>query len=85
MAEPFARTIKRDYAKENPMPTAERHGRPPASAASTICSTACGSAGRPIVSCIENVGRVAAFLASDAGRSLNGSVVYADGGFHAVA
>ncbi|PZU95146.1 MAG: enoyl-[acyl-carrier-protein] reductase FabI [Chelatococcus sp.] len=34
---------------------------------------------------IDDVGRVAAFLASEAGSSLNGSVVYADGGFHAIA
>jgi len=34
---------------------------------------------------IEDVGRVAAFLASEAGSSLTGSVVYADGGFHTVA
>lgn len=34
---------------------------------------------------IEDVGRVAAFLASEAGSSLNGSVVYADGGFHTIA
>ena len=34
---------------------------------------------------IEDVGRVAAFLASEAGSSLTGSVVYADGGFHTTA
>jgi len=34
---------------------------------------------------IEDVGRVAAFLASEAGSSLTGSVVYADGGFHTIA
>ena len=34
---------------------------------------------------IEEIGRVAAFLASGAGRPLNGSVVYADGGFHMMA
>ena len=34
---------------------------------------------------IDDVGRVAAFLASEAGSALNGSVVYADGGFHAIA
>ena len=34
---------------------------------------------------IEDVGRVAAFLASEAGSSLTGSVVYADNGFHTVA
>ena len=34
---------------------------------------------------IEDVGRVAAFLASGAGSSLTGSVVYADGGFHTIA
>ena len=34
---------------------------------------------------IEDVGRVAAFLASEAGISLTGSVVYADGGFHTIA
>mgnify|MGYP001364178564 CR=1 FL=1 len=34
---------------------------------------------------VEDVGRVAAFLASEAGSSLTGSVVYADGGFHTVA
>lgn len=32
-----------------------------------------------------DVGRVAAFLASEAGSSLTGSVVYADGGFHTIA
>ncbi|WKW52259.1 enoyl-ACP reductase FabI [Rhodomicrobium lacus] len=34
---------------------------------------------------IEDIGRVAAFLASDAGASTNGSVVFADNGFHTVA
>lgn len=34
---------------------------------------------------IEDVGRVAAFLASEAGSALTGSVVYADGGFHTIA
>lgn len=34
---------------------------------------------------IEEIGRVAAFLASDAGSPLTGSVVYADGGFHTIA
>lgn len=34
---------------------------------------------------IEDVGRVAAFLASGAGAPLSGSVVYADNGFHTVA
>ncbi len=34
---------------------------------------------------IDDVGRVAAFLASEAGSSLSGSVVYADGGFHTIA
>ncbi len=34
---------------------------------------------------IEDVGRVAAFLASEAGSSLTGSVVHADGGFHTIA
>ena len=34
---------------------------------------------------IDDVGRVAAFLASKAGSSLTGSVVYADGGFHTIA
>lgn len=34
---------------------------------------------------IEDVGRVAAFLASGAGAPLSGSIVYADNGFHTVA
>jgi enoyl-[acyl-carrier protein] reductase I len=34
---------------------------------------------------IEEIGRVAAFLASDAGAPMTGSVVYADNGFHVVA
>lgn len=34
---------------------------------------------------IDDVGRVAAFLASDAGSSLTGSGVYADRGFHMIA
>ncbi|MBJ7542394.1 enoyl-ACP reductase FabI [Rhodomicrobium udaipurense] len=34
---------------------------------------------------VEDVGRVAAFLASEAGSSTNGSVVFADNGFHTVA
>lgn len=34
---------------------------------------------------IEEIGRVAAFLASDAGAPLSGSVIYADNGFHTVA
>jgi enoyl-[acyl-carrier-protein] reductase (NADH) len=34
---------------------------------------------------IEEVGRVAAFLASGAGAPLSGSVVYADNGFHSIA
>ena len=34
---------------------------------------------------IEEIGRVAAFLASDAGIPLTGSVTYADGGFHVMA
>jgi enoyl-[acyl-carrier protein] reductase I len=34
---------------------------------------------------IEQIGRVAAFLASDAGAPLTGSVTYADQGFHIVA
>ncbi|BBK43219.1 enoyl-[acyl-carrier-protein] reductase [NADH] [Allostella vacuolata] len=34
---------------------------------------------------IEEIGRVAAFLASDAGAPLAGSVTYTDGGFHTVA
>ncbi len=34
---------------------------------------------------IDEIGRVAAFLASDAGTPLTGSVVYADGGAHTIA
>lgn len=34
---------------------------------------------------IDEIGRVAAFLASDAGSPMTGSVVYADAGFHTVA
>jgi len=34
---------------------------------------------------IDEIGRVAAFLASDAARPLTGSVTYADGGFHVMA
>lgn len=34
---------------------------------------------------IEEIGRVAAFLASDAAAPLSGSVIYADNGFHTVA
>lgn len=34
---------------------------------------------------IDEIGRVAAFLASDAGIPLTGSVTYADGGFHVMA
>lgn len=34
---------------------------------------------------IEDVGRVAAFLASGAGAPLSGSIIYADNGFHTVA
>jgi enoyl-[acyl-carrier protein] reductase I len=34
---------------------------------------------------IEEIGRVAAFLASDAGIPLTGSLTYADGGFHVMA
>jgi enoyl-[acyl-carrier protein] reductase I len=40
--------------------------------------------GQRLVS-IEEIGRVAAFLASDAGIPLTGSVTYADGGFHVMA
>lgn len=34
---------------------------------------------------IEEIGQIAAFLASDAGAPVTGSVIYADGGFHTVA
>jgi len=34
---------------------------------------------------VEEIGKVAAFLASDAGLPLTGSVTYADGGFHVMA
>ncbi len=34
---------------------------------------------------IEEIGRIAAFLASDAGMPLSGSVVFADNGFHTIA
>lgn len=34
---------------------------------------------------VDDVGRVAALLAGDAGSALTGSVVYADGGFHTMA
>jgi enoyl-[acyl-carrier protein] reductase I len=34
---------------------------------------------------IEEIGRIAAVLASDAGMTLTGSVIYADAGFHIVA
>lgn len=34
---------------------------------------------------IEEIGQIAAFLASDAGALMTGSVIYADGGFHTVA
>lgn len=34
---------------------------------------------------IEEIGEIAAFLASDAGTPMTGSVIYADGGFHTVA
>ena len=34
---------------------------------------------------IEEIGEIAAFLASDAGAPMTGSVIYADGGFHTVA
>jgi enoyl-[acyl-carrier protein] reductase I len=34
---------------------------------------------------IDEIGRVAAFLASDAGVPLTGSITYADGGFHVMA
>lgn len=34
---------------------------------------------------VEEIGKVAAFLASDAGIPLTGSVTYADGGFHVMA
>lgn len=34
---------------------------------------------------IEEIGQIAAFLASDAGAPMTGSVIYADGGFHTVA
>jgi len=34
---------------------------------------------------IDEIGRVASFLASDAARPLTGSVTYADGGFHVMA
>ncbi|PPJ48842.1 enoyl-[acyl-carrier-protein] reductase FabI [Rhizobium sp. KAs_5_22] len=34
---------------------------------------------------IEEIGQIAAFLASDAGVPMTGSVIYADGGFHTVA
>ncbi|MDR4307193.1 enoyl-ACP reductase FabI [Chelatococcus sambhunathii] len=34
---------------------------------------------------IEEIGRIAAFLASEAGAPMTGSVVYADNGFHTVA
>lgn len=34
---------------------------------------------------IEEIGAVAAFLASEAGRPMTGSVVYTDGGFHTIA
>ncbi|GEO85488.1 MULTISPECIES: enoyl-ACP reductase FabI [Alphaproteobacteria] len=34
---------------------------------------------------IEDIGQIAAFLASDAGAPMTGSVIYADGGFHTVA
>ena len=34
---------------------------------------------------IEEIGRIAAVLASDAGMTLTGSTIYADGGFHVVA
>lgn len=40
-------------------------------------------AGHPVS--IEEIGRVAALLASGAGAPLTGSVVYADNGFHTVA
>jgi len=34
---------------------------------------------------IEEIGRIAAVLASDAGMTLTGSTLYADAGFHMVA
>lgn len=34
---------------------------------------------------IDEIGQIAAFLASDAGTPMTGSVIYADGGFHTVA
>ena len=34
---------------------------------------------------IEQIGRIAVFLASDAGMPMTGSVTYADGGFHVMA
>ncbi len=34
---------------------------------------------------VEEIGRIAAFLASDAGRPMTGSVTYADAGFHVMA
>ena len=34
---------------------------------------------------IDEIGQIAAFLASDAGAPMTGSVIYADGGFHTVA
>lgn len=34
---------------------------------------------------IEEIGEIAAFLASDAGAPMTGSVIYADGGFHTMA
>ncbi|MBE0692499.1 MAG: SDR family oxidoreductase, partial [Aquamicrobium sp.] len=34
---------------------------------------------------VEEIGRIAAFLASDAGAPMTGSVIFADHGFHVVA
>ena len=34
---------------------------------------------------VAEIGRIAAFLASDAGAAMTGSVTYADAGFHVMA